>query len=75
MKQSLPARLHLLLRLVLLLALVNAPLRAALAKPVSAPAGQMESILERMTPEERVGQLFLVTFRGNNPSPEDPIYT
>lgn len=31
-------------------------------------------ILERMTPEERVGQLFLVTFRGAAPRPDDPIF-
>lgn len=33
-----------------------------------------EVILQRMTPEERVGQLFLVTFQGDSVSEDDPIY-
>src|SRR5260221_9620310 len=33
-----------------------------------------EAILESMTPEERVGQLFLVTFNGTDTSPESQIY-
>ena len=31
-------------------------------------------ILDQMTPEERVGQLILVTFRGSAPRESDPIY-
>ncbi len=27
-----------------------------------------------MTPEERVGQLFLVTFKGSDPAPDDPVF-
>lgn len=33
-----------------------------------------DTLLERMTPEERVGQLFLVTFEGTSVTEEDPIY-
>lgn len=33
------------------------------------------SLLSRLTPEEKVGQLFLVTFNGNSIEPDSPIYT
>ena len=36
-------------------------------------AGTAEALLAQMTPEERVGQLFLLTFEGASPQPEDPI--
>jgi beta-N-acetylhexosaminidase len=35
---------------------------------------QAEQLLNRMTPEERVGQLFLVTFQGTDISPTSQIY-
>ncbi len=38
-------------------------------------ADQASTLLEQMTPEERIGQLFLVTFRGRAPKPDDPIFT
>ena len=34
---------------------------------------QAEVLLARMTPEERVGQLFLLTFEGSRLQPDDPI--
>ena len=34
-----------------------------------------QDILARLTPEERVGQLFLVAFEGSDVSPESPIYS
>lgn len=41
----------------------------------AAPAGDLaDSLLEAMSPEERVGQLFVVTFRGSNPTAESPIF-
>ncbi|HLC04051.1 MAG TPA: glycoside hydrolase family 3 N-terminal domain-containing protein [Anaerolineales bacterium] len=47
-----------------------------LAVPAADPiADEASSLLDRMTPEERIGQLFLVTFRGRAPRPEDPIFT
>jgi len=33
-----------------------------------------QALLETLTPEERVGQLFLVTFQGNTVEPDSPIY-
>lgn len=36
---------------------------------------QAQSMLEKLTPEERVGQLFLITFQGNDVSPESEILT
>ena len=48
------------------------PLPAARAQtPV--PASQIQAVLDTMTPEERVGQLFLVTFRGTDTSDESQI--
>lgn len=32
-------------------------------------------LLYKLTPEERIGQLFLVTFQGTNLAPDSPIYT
>ena len=48
------------------------PLSAARAQtPV--PAAKIQAVLDAMTPEERVGQLFLVTFRGTDTSEESQI--
>ena len=60
--------------LILLAALVAGPLQAAGAGIKPSPAEQAETILERMTPEEKVGQLFLVTFKGNGTGTESQIY-
>jgi beta-N-acetylhexosaminidase len=49
------------------------PVADASAQPVS-QANNAESILISMTPEERVGQLFLVTFRGTNTNADSQIY-
>ncbi len=38
------------------------------------PAEQASTLLERMTPEERVGQLFLITFNGTEVGTESEIY-
>jgi beta-N-acetylhexosaminidase len=38
-------------------------------------ADEASTILGQMTPEERIGQLFLVTFRGRAPKSDDPIFT
>jgi len=35
---------------------------------------KVQAVLASMTPEERVGQLFLVTFQGTNTNPESQIY-
>lgn len=49
------------------------PVPAALAQPES-PLTKAQALLATMTAEERVGQLFLVTFRGTNTGPESQIY-
>ena len=49
------------------------PAAGASAQPVS-QANDAERVLISMTPEERVGQLFLVTFRGTNTSVDSQIY-
>lgn len=49
------------------------PVPAAFARPQS-QATDVQALLSTMTPEERVGQLFLVTFRGTNIGPESEIY-
>lgn len=38
------------------------------------PAGQADQLLSQLTPEERIGQLFLVTFQGTNVGPDSQIY-
>lgn len=38
------------------------------------PPEEVLSLLESMTPEERVGQLFLITFTGTDTGAESPIY-
>ena len=48
------------------------PLPAARAQsPIST---EVQAVLASMTPEERVGQLFLATFQGTNTNPESQIY-
>ncbi len=49
------------------------PMPAARAQTLS-QATMAQAILKSMTPEERVGQLFLVTFRGTGTSSESQIY-
>jgi len=39
------------------------------------PAGQADRLLDQLTPEERIGQLFLVTFQGTDVSPDSHIYS
>jgi beta-N-acetylhexosaminidase len=59
-------------RLLAALTFVLAPLAAAPEMPSRAAAwqaGPVAAIMEQMTPEERVGQLFLVTFYGPNAAP------
>lgn len=38
------------------------------------PPSKVQAVIASMTPEERVGQLFLVTFRGTSVAPESQIY-
>ena len=61
--------------IVLLTALISflGPLPAAHAD-VPYQTSKVQAVLSSMTPEERVGQLFLVTFEGTNTNAESPIY-
>jgi len=65
-----------LLRLIILLMFI-----ASLLGPVTGvraqtqtPPTKVQAVLASMTPQERVGQLFLVTFRGTDTSAESQIY-
>lgn len=49
------------------------PVPAAFAQPHSQTTS-VQTLLSAMTPEEKVGQLILVTFRGTNTGPESQIY-
>ncbi len=64
------ATMRRLFSLLALISLLLAPWPAA-----GAPRRDTaEELLAAMSPEERVGQLFLVTFQGTSVEPEDPIY-
>lgn len=66
-------RLFQVLILVCLLATLSAPENAKSATSHT-PQEQAQGLLEEMTPEEKVGQLFLVTFSGTDLNPDLPIY-
>jgi beta-N-acetylhexosaminidase len=71
---------HLFFNALSVLALIAANLFAPLAlaraqTPPPVPSDQMTALLEQMTPEERVGQLFLVTFHGTDVSSSSQIYS
>lgn len=61
---------------ILLLAALLLPALPALAAPAAQtdPQAMAEALLETLAPEERVGQLFLVTFSGATASTESQIY-
>ncbi|MEW5868657.1 MAG: glycoside hydrolase family 3 N-terminal domain-containing protein [Chloroflexota bacterium] len=64
-----------LLNLVLLVTLWFSLAHPAQARQTAPdPQQQAQALLERLTPEERVGQLFLITFQGTDTSSESPIY-
>lgn len=60
--------------LPVLIGLLLAPVSPADGRAASPVADPAEQLLERMSPEQRVGQLFLVTFRGSSPRPDDAIF-
>ena len=62
--------IRILLLLIFILPLAPVPVQAQTSTP---PPG-IRLILDQMTPEERVGQLFLVTFEGTDTSTESQIY-
>ncbi len=74
-----PSRLWAGIALLALVALLFTPTRASAQSSASRHAdGTAEDcarqILARLSPEERVGQLFLVAYQGHDISPETPIY-
>jgi beta-N-acetylhexosaminidase len=50
------------------------PSQAKSTQAPLSPQEQAQSLLESMTPQEKVGQLFLVTFNGTDVSPDSQIY-
>ncbi len=60
--------------LILLLCIPLAQGQAASSVQSILPEERAQDTLELMTPEERVGQLFLVTFQGTQVGPETQIY-
>ncbi|MFT3895035.1 MAG: glycoside hydrolase family 3 N-terminal domain-containing protein [Anaerolineales bacterium] len=60
--------------LLALLASFLSPVSATVYAQTSTPASKAEALLSTMTPEERVGQLFLVTFTGTDTAPESQVY-
>lgn len=70
MTSDLRSRLAKFTALLLLLQFLLAPFHAAKAHnpaiPPPANLAQANSLLERMTPEERIGQLFLLSFQGTD---------
>ncbi len=65
--------LDVFLTLSLILTLL-APSFGVRAQESSSPQTQISQLFESMTPEERIGQLFLVTFRGRDSETESVIY-
>lgn len=47
---------------------------SGLGSMAAAPANSALELLEQMTPEERIGQLVLVTFEGSTPEADDAIF-
>ncbi len=70
-------RISLTVSLLLILLQVVSPLGASIAAPATqfaTPEERAQTLLESLTPEERVGQLFLVTFTGTDAGPDSQIY-
>jgi beta-N-acetylhexosaminidase len=71
-------RFNLMWNLLLALAIILTVLSPAAGVQAHAlsqsPEQKAKDILDLMTPEERVGQLFLITFKGRDVSPTSPIY-
>jgi beta-N-acetylhexosaminidase len=61
-----------ILVLTIILPVFSAPMRGH--SQSLTPVEQAEQLLIQLTPEERIGQLFLVTFQGTNVGPDSQIY-
>ena len=62
------------LALLTFLASLFGPVAGGAHAQTPTPSPQARALLDSMTPEERVGQLFLVTFSGTNTGKESQIY-
>ena len=71
MKLRLPLRWLILLMFI---ASLLGPLSSTARAQTPIPPTKIQAVLSSMTPEERVGQLFLVTFRGTDTSVDSQIY-
>ena len=60
--------------ILLLLLMLSSPASAAFARPQKAPAYRAENQLANLSPQEIVGQLFLITFNGSDTSAAAPIF-
>ena len=60
--------------LLAFLASFLAPVSSVAYAQTSSPSSKAQVVLDSMSPEERVGQLFLVTFLGTDTSPESQVY-
>jgi len=60
--------------ILVLLAWPFGEVRAAAPAQAGDPRTLAQAILQKMTPEEKVGQLFLVTFKGREVTENSPIY-
>ena len=67
------ATVRILLAITMLLPLA-VPVLAAPSLQTDSPEALAQAVLDSMTPQERVGQLFLVTFEGNEITEESAIY-
>ncbi len=75
MKRSLSS--YSLILFVLLLSLLATPLTASSAgfqKQAKTPQENAAATLQTMSPEEKIGQLFLITFTGSQAGPDSQIY-
>lgn len=66
---------HLILVLLAVLLTLGAPVLAAPETQASTPQLKARVLLSQLTPEERVGQLFLITFNGTDVSNRSTVYT
>ena len=68
------ARISLIFMVLVTMLLPYSTALAQTSIPNSDPASQAKALLAQMTPEEKVGQLFLVTFKGRDASKNSQIY-
>ncbi|KAF0107459.1 MAG: beta-N-acetylhexosaminidase [Anaerolineaceae bacterium] len=75
-RMTVPRALSTVLLAAFLLSAVGpaVPARAAGDFQAGTPESLAQELLDQMTPEERVGQLFLVTFTGSSAGPDTQVY-